>query len=44
VGFTDIDQCPCNNNVGMIREVCEYGMRGRRPSAIVSVGCGEEDL
>jgi hypothetical protein len=28
----------------MIREICEYGMRGRRPSATVSVGYGEEDL
>jgi hypothetical protein len=28
----------------MIREVCEYGMRRRRPLATTSAGCGEEDL
>jgi hypothetical protein len=44
MGFTDLDQCPCGSSLGMIGEVCEYGMRRRRPSTTASAGYGEEDL
>jgi hypothetical protein len=42
VGFTDLDQCPCGSSLGMIREVCEYGMWGRRLSVTASAAAGKK--